>query len=47
MEEDEEVEETWKVQLKKTKLEAAGLTPEQANICMRHINPNRVWGRQI
>ncbi len=34
---EEEVEETCQTQLKKTMMEAAGLTPEQASICMKHI----------
>jgi hypothetical protein len=37
MEETEETKETWQVQLKKTMMEAARLTPEQASICMKHI----------
>ena len=37
--EDEEIEEEedWQKQLRKTMMKAAGLTPEQAKICMQHI----------
>ena len=34
---EEEEDEAWQAQLRRTMMEAAGLTPEQANICMRHI----------
>jgi ABC-type Zn2+ transport system substrate-binding protein/surface adhesin len=35
--EEEEEEEEWQKKLRKTIMEVAGLTPEQAKICMQHI----------